>query len=53
MSKIITLAKKLHALAERGVGGEKINAEYKLKELCQKHNISLDDLESEEAEPFF
>jgi hypothetical protein len=39
MSKIIELAKKLKALAEQGVGGEKINAQKMLAALCEKHSI--------------
>lgn len=35
---------KLLALAERGVGGEKANAQRMLEKLLEKHNISLDDL---------
>lgn len=38
------LAKKLKALADQGIGGEKVNAEQKLKELIEKHNLSEDDL---------
>ena len=38
------LLKKLKALAERGVGGEKINAEMLLSKLMQKHNISENDI---------
>ena len=45
MSKFIELAKKLKALAEQGVGGEKVNAEIKLRALMQKHNISMSDIE--------
>ena len=45
MSKIIELAKKIKALADRGVGGEKINAELLLKDIMAKHNITLDMLE--------
>lgn len=47
MSKSIQLAKKLKALAERGVGGEKINAEKMLRDLMRKHDISDSDLSSD------
>jgi len=46
-NKATELAKKLKALAERGIGGEKINAEIALKRLLKKHNISLEDIEEE------
>lgn len=45
MEKYIALAKKLKALAESGVGGEKYNAEKKLKSLMDKHGITIDDIE--------
>ncbi len=41
MDKIIELAKKLKALSERGEGGEKLNADRMLKDLMNKHDISL------------
>lgn len=50
MSKYIELAKKLKALADRGIGGEKTNAEKMLKDLLGKHNLSLDDIEGEKIE---
>lgn len=46
MSRYLELAKKLKALAEQGVGGEKSNAEMQLKKLMAKHNISLEELET-------
>lgn len=46
MSRYLELAKKLKALAEQGVGGEKANAEMQLKKLMAKHNISLEELET-------
>lgn len=49
MSKIIELAKKLKALADRGVDGEKDNAEMKLRALMEKHNLTEADLESEQV----
>ena len=45
MDKIIELAKKLKALTERGEGGEKINAHRMLRDLMNKHDISLDQIE--------
>lgn len=44
MSNIIDLAKKLKALADRGVGGEKANAVDLLAKHCQKHNLTLEEL---------
>lgn len=41
------LLQKLRALAERGEGGEKINAQRKLEELMRKYNISESGLEAE------
>ncbi len=42
--KILDLAKKLKALAEQGVGGEKENATAILKSLMEKHGITLDSI---------
>lgn len=53
MDKKLELAKKLKALAEKGVGGEKLNAETILKDFLAKHNISLDELESEKESDYF
>ena len=50
MSKYIELAKKLKALADRGIGGEKINAEKMLNALMKKHKISIEDIEGEKQE---
>lgn len=47
MSKALDLAKKLHALAQRGEGGERENAATQLERLCKKHGISFDNLEEE------
>jgi hypothetical protein len=47
MSKIIELAKKLKALSDRGEGGERFNAEVKLKQLMEKYNISFEDIEDD------
>ncbi|MDD5013573.1 MAG: hypothetical protein PHW73_00540 [Atribacterota bacterium] len=45
MSKIIELAKKLKALSDRGEGGEKFNAATKLKQLMDKYDLTLEDIE--------
>lgn len=41
------LLKKLKALSEQGVGGEKVNARRKLAELMRKYNITEDDLDDD------
>lgn len=41
------LLRKLKALAEKGVGGEKINARKKLEALMQKNGITEDELDEE------
>lgn len=46
--KLIELAKKLKALADRGVGGEKENATAMLERLMKKHGISLADIEGDQ-----
>lgn len=48
-SKTLSRIEKLKALAERGVGGEKVNAQRMLTNLLKKHGMSLDDLASEET----
>ena len=49
--KTIQRMKKLQALAERGVGGEKETAEKMLQRMLEKNGIrSLDELQSEEYE---
>lgn len=53
MSKYIELAKKIKALADKGVDGEKENAEKLLQYLMKKHNISIEDLEDEKKEMFY
>lgn len=45
MEKIIELLKKLKALAEGGVGGEKNNAEKMLTSMMKKHGITMDMLQ--------
>jgi hypothetical protein len=44
--RILELAKKLKALAERGVGGERINAVEQLKRLIEKYQLDLEDINS-------
>jgi hypothetical protein len=53
MSKYIELAKKLKALAEKGVGGEKVNAEKMLNDLLKKHNLKIEDIEGEQTIDYF
>ena len=48
MEKIIELAKKLKALSDKGVGGEKVNAAHMLEKLLAKHNISHEQIEETE-----
>jgi hypothetical protein len=43
-NKYIALALKLKELAEKGVGGEKTNAQEKLRLIMQKYNISETDI---------
>lgn len=51
--KTIQRIKKLQALAERGVGGEKTTAEKMLHKMLEKNGISsLDELEKDEVEYF-
>lgn len=45
--KKILLAKKLYELAQRGIGGEKLNAEEKLTALMEKYKIKFEDLETD------
>jgi len=42
--------RKLQALAERGVGGEKINAQRMLEKLLARHGLTLEDLADERRE---
>lgn len=53
MSKHIELAKKLKALADQGVGGEKINAETMLNALLKKYKITLEEIEGESIKKYF
>lgn len=51
--KTIQRIKKLQALAERGIGGEKTTAEKMLQKMLEKNGISsLDELEKDEVEYF-
>jgi len=53
MSKHIELARKLKALADKGTGGEKINAEVMLNALMEKHGITIEEIEGEKIEDYF
>jgi len=44
--RILELAKKLKALAERGEGGEKVNAFDQLQKLIKKYDLNLEDFET-------
>lgn len=48
MDKLIELAKKLKALADRGVDGEKRNAAALLEAFMKKHNISDEEIYGEQ-----
>lgn len=37
---------KLYELSKRGIGGEKINAEFFLNKLLEKHDLTIDDIDS-------
>jgi hypothetical protein len=53
-NKIIELAKKIKALAEKGKGGERNAAKEKLERICQKYNISDSELStSEETKNYY
>jgi len=45
--KILSLLKKLDALAKRGIGGEKENAAERLSFLMKKYDITIDQIEGE------
>lgn len=45
--KVLELAKKLKALADKGIQGEKDNAKAMLEKYMVKHNITLQDIEGE------
>lgn len=48
--KVVALLRKLKALADRGEGGEKENAERMLVEFLKKHDISLSQLQEDDLE---
>jgi len=48
----LSLAKKLYALAQQGIGGEKENAEEMLERIMKKYNLTLEDLEIETKKVF-
>ena len=50
MSKYLELARKLKALADRGVGGEKENAKTMLKALMKKYGFTVADIDGEEID---
>lgn len=52
-SRKLELIKKLRALAERGVGGEKEGARKKLEELMAKYDIDEADLHDDDKEDFY
>jgi hypothetical protein len=45
--KVLALAKKLKELADRGEGGEQVNAKTQLDKLLAKHGLVIEDLEIE------
>jgi len=51
--KVFNTLKKLLALAERGVGGEKATAQRMLEDMMKKHGISIDQLVDDQAEDVF
>lgn len=53
MSKHIELAKKLKALADRGIDGEKQTAEKMLNALLKKHKISIEEIEGEKLQKYY
>lgn len=53
MNKHIELAKKLKALSEKGVGGEKINADNLLKKILKKYNIDIKNIEDETTYDYY
>lgn len=52
-SKVIELGKKLLALAERGVDGEKLTAQALLEKYLAKHNITIEDIEGEKVDYWY
>lgn len=50
MEKIIELAQKIKALAERGIDGEKLNAQQQLKRIMKKYKLTIEDIEGDKKE---
>ena len=46
--KILKLARKLNTLAERGLGGEKENAQRQLERIMKQYGLSYDDINGTE-----
>lgn len=53
MSKHLELGRKIKALVDRGVRGEKQAAENMLNALLKKHNISIEEIEGDKIEPYY
>lgn len=53
MDKKIEILKKLKALADRGIGGEKENAELLLKKYMKKYNISSKEINEDEKKKIY
>lgn len=53
MEKHIQILKKLKALAERGIDGEKVNAEKILQKMLLKYNLTIEDIEGEKQQDYF
>lgn len=47
LEKVMSMARKLKALAERGEGGEKTSAESKYKDYLKQHNLTDSDINPE------
>ena len=50
MDKIIELAQKIKALADRGIGGEKLNAQQQLERIMKKYKLTIEDIEGDKKE---
>lgn len=53
MSKHIELIKKIKALADKGVGGEKETAQKMLSDLLKKHNLTIEDIDGDKTQDYF
>ena len=51
--EILDRLRKMKQLADRGVGGERENAERLLAEIAAQYGINLADLEEEKLEDFY